>query len=49
MRLIGVTFISDCLAAKTAQNKEKGAENGIKFALNSKNSCNFAQLKKNRL
>jgi hypothetical protein len=22
----GVTFISDCLAAKTAQNKEKGAE-----------------------
>jgi hypothetical protein len=38
----GVTFISDCLAAKTAQNKEKGAENGIKFALNSKNSCNFA-------
>lgn len=38
----GVTFISDCLAAKTAQNKEKGAENGIKFALNSKNSCIFA-------
>ena len=25
-----VTFISDCLAAKTAQNKEKSAEKGIK-------------------